>query len=133
MSCGITPDFSAAHQPHSYAVAHADTGPFSLAKPAMQLHADEIEKCAETSVADDRADDARRAQYSGSHAHVWPADRASFDLKANNAAGFALQIGGFSKLSVGFKSISIQLNIPSALAIGNARIGPNACAWATLA
>jgi hypothetical protein len=57
-------------QAHADAVAHADMRPFPLAKPAIQLHADEKQECREASIADDGAESAYYAQRGGSNAHV---------------------------------------------------------------
>jgi len=82
--------------------------PFSLTKPAVQLHADEIEKCRKSTVADDGADDARNAQRYGSHAHVCPAEGHPLTSRRTMRPDSPCKSEGFSKLSVGFKSMSIQ-------------------------
>src|SRR5277367_2173416 len=99
MSCAIFPD-TAARQGDFNAIAHADMRPFALAKPTIQLRADQIEKCRETTVTDDGADDAHDAQHGASRAHVWPAEGHPLTSRRTMRPDSPCKSEGLSRLSV---------------------------------
>ena len=102
-----------ARQAEAQPFAYSEMGPLAVAKPVINLHADEPEKSRHTAVPDQGAQDSRDAQ-----CHIADVERTRRAHGA--AAGHALtssremrpdsacKSAGFSNLSVGFRSISIQ-------------------------
>src|SRR5580692_11645057 len=110
------------------AVGHADVRPLPLTKPAIGLQSDDVQKRNEAAVADHGAGGAEYSQsdIAGFHGAA-PELGHPLTSKRTMRPASPCKSAGFNKLSVGFKSMSIQYTLPVRLRSASPGLNPSAC------
>jgi hypothetical protein len=125
---GIVVLDAAVSEPDAQTVVHADVRPLTIVEPAVGLEADERQERDETPVADHGADDADSPQDHAADCHGEGPETGGqpFTSRRTIRPASLCKSAGFNKLSVGFKSMSIQYTLPVRLRSAIPGLNPNA-------